>query len=586
MNEITVFSPFGGQLILEDVPGSTGDVKTPENVISTKQGSDRSMYAYVPKSGCYDAKQAQVLMVLRDEADEASAQALMIKLGLDVLAEEKHFILLFPNPVDAGWNYASDALREDDLAYLVRCFAVLPKSKGKAAGFNGMIFYLGASNASNALISLLAEKQPIDCSAMMVGATPDDFHLSNTGLRQPVNAWVYETNKELQEYLIDVNHVGSKTVVDGVSIYTSKLNENNVHFVSKGGLNALEVRKAWDKLFSETRRWRNDTYGTYQKRTNFTEWGFVGHVNDDSLNINNGFKHTWYEYVPKKIQGTNKKVPLVFYFHGGGCVPLYGAEQSDWHRIAKREDFIVVYPKASVGKMWNAFDDQGQPSDFALVLALIDHMKKIHPIDESRIYISGFSMGSMMTNALACAYPQLFAAAAPMNAQHMGYLSNRAALLAGMSAVKPTEAQLKEPSHTKQLADEAKQRMDYRMPVIQFSGLLDNLFDHAWPIDRKDNLWIPTLDYWKAYNHIPVTPFEFNPMCETGLFADETHTDCPDERFIHQSWLTSDTKEALYHFVVAKRMPHAVDLRETELAWDFIKHYSRNADGTLKVTER
>ena len=112
----------------------------------------------------------------------------------------------------------------------------------------------------------------------------------------------------------------------------------------------------------------------------------------------------------------------MFYFHGIGCVPLYGAEQSGWHDIADRENFIVVYPKPARNKAWNIWDEPGMPSDQAFVLALLEHMKRTYAIDESRVYISGFSMGGMMTNALACAYPELFAAAAPCNGFNSGYL--------------------------------------------------------------------------------------------------------------------------------------------------------------------
>ena len=63
-----------------------------------------------------------------------------------------------------------------------------------------------------------------------------------------------------------------------------------------------------DRLFSQSRRWRNDTYGTYQRSTAFTERGFVAHVKDASLGVNNGYEHTWYEYVPPKLRGTDGKV--------------------------------------------------------------------------------------------------------------------------------------------------------------------------------------------------------------------------------------------------------------------------------------
>ena len=35
--------------------------------------------------------------------------------------------------------------------------------------------------------------------------------------------------------------------------------------------------------------------------------------------------------------------------------------------------------------------------------------------------------------------------------------------------------------------------------------------------------------------------------------------------------------------VLAKRMPHALDLRQIELAWQFIRKFSRTADGSLHI---
>lgn len=127
MNEITAFSPFGGRLVLEEVKGAQERANVPENSIETKAGDDRSMYVYVPASGCPDAKQTQVVMFLRDGADEASAQAAMQEYGLDALAEKEHFVLAFPNPRQSGWS-ERDA---EDMDYLSRCFMALPQGKGK-----------------------------------------------------------------------------------------------------------------------------------------------------------------------------------------------------------------------------------------------------------------------------------------------------------------------------------------------------------------------------------------------------------------------------------------------------------------------
>lgn len=589
MNEITEFSPYGGTLVKEEVKGQINAEKVPENSVRTNTGKDRDMYVYVPTSGCPDAKQGQVVMVLRDEADEQSAYSIMKEYGLDTLAEEKHFLLLFPNANNEGWNYQEDKEHEDDIAYLIRCFAALPGSKGGVTGFNGMIFYIATSKASSAMLMTLSIKSPANVAGIMISGFPEDYRITKDSWKAPQVAFISGRNGQAEEYLKNANEVteADRTELKHVSVYTNPCNCSIRHILSLNEISANEIAFAWNELFSETRRWQNDTYGTYQKRTNFTERGFIPHVNDTSLGVNNDFAHTWYEYIPAQLHGSTEKIPLLIYFHGIGCVPLYGAEQSGWHDIADRENFIVVYPKPAIEKRWNIWDTPKLPSDMSFVLALIEHMKQQYSIDESRIYISGFSMGSMMTNALACSYPELFAAAAHCNAPHFGYISTLAQLTPLLLKINPKsvirnmidDLDDKE-THTRIMADKKKKGMDYRMPIIQNSGLLDG----QWPISTANDPWIQTFDYWKAYNNIPVTPFIQNPMYESGLTADETFYEGADERFLHHRWFSVDSgNPSLYEVVLAKRMPHALDLRQLEIAWKFMKKFSRNSDGSLNM---
>ena len=583
MNEITQFSPFGGSLTLVEVPGDLSAIAhvEAENEARAGIGAERDMYAYAPLSGCPDMKQCQVLMVLRDGSDEASAQAVMRAYGLDALAEEKHCLLLFPNPLPGGWNYDALPEREDDMSYLIRCFGVLRKSKLGVNGFNGMTFYVAASQDASALLMTLGALKPIHVPAMMITGCPNGYTLPDGALHVPVAAWVCG-NTAAADYLRQADRVpeAAHFPAQGHSLYFSEENPNIRLVLSAEPMNAAEIRAAWEELFSETRRWQNDVFGTYQWRTNFTERGFVPHVRDTSLGVNGGFAHTWYEYVPPQLRGSKEKIPLVFYFHGGGCVPLYGAEQSGWHDIADRENFIVVYPKASKDAAWNAWNTPDAPSDEDFMLALIEHMKAAYAIDERRIYVSGFSMGGMMSNAMACAHPELIAAAAPCNAYLEGYFCSRDSMMKNRSQGLHIMEQSAEPSPVRQEADAKKAKQDYRMPVFQTSGLLDQ----TWPIPDGDNSRIWTFNYWKAYNNIPVEPYVPNPAYESGLTADETVYDGEDGRFLHHQWFSRDEgSPALYELFLAKRMPHALDLRAMEYAWAFMKKFSRCPDGTLQI---
>ena len=574
------FSPYGGELILEDVSGLTSGNLNPENNVDTKQGNDRNMYSYVPISGCPHAKQTQVLMVLRNSSSKQSAEELMNDLKLKELAEDRHFVLLFPNPSESGWNYNQDKDKEDDKAFLVRCFASLPKGKGKVAGFNGMIFYIGTDLESNAMISTLAIVSPFDAAAIMIGEYPNDYNMPTYKDAEQV-AWLYKTNGIAEKWLSSVN---GNTKQEGNTYYN--VDNNNVKYtITDNGLNANEVLDAWENMFSNTRRWRNDTYGTYQARVNFTELGFIKHVNDTSLNLNDGVERTWYEYIPEKVRNTNEKVPLVFYFHGINCTPLYGVEQSNWLNIAEKEGLIVVYPKPAIEERWNVWDDPRIPSDVSFVMALIKHMQDVHPIDTSRIYISGFSMGSMFSNALACAYPDVFAGVVACNGPNQGYLLTLDESVPGLKFYRPNTITANLPkseltiSPLKILADEKRSKYEYRMPFVQFAGLLDGVGfnkDKIFPFKSDDDgMWIDTIKQWKKFNAIDGSMEYVDTKC--GLKASSVEE---KGRYEISSWDNVENKK-YYYFIVVDRMPHAVDLSEFDIGWNIIKHYRRNEDGSL-----
>ena len=229
MNEITAFSPFGGRLVLEEVKGAQERANVPENSIETKAGDDRSMYVYVPASGCPDAKQTQVVMFLRDGADEASAQAAMQEYGLDALAEKEHFVLAFPNPRQSGWS-ERDA---EDMDYLSRCFMALPQGKGKVGGFIGMIFYIGGSPSAGALLLAMSARRPLNVAGVLLSELPADYSIPQDGVNAPQVAYLCGGAARAADYFGKVN---------GVTGADARPLEHAVLYTSE----ALVQRHLWD----------------------------------------------------------------------------------------------------------------------------------------------------------------------------------------------------------------------------------------------------------------------------------------------------------------------------------------------------
>ena len=97
-------------------------------------------------------------------------------------------------------------------------------------------------------------------------------------------------------------------------------------------------------------------------------------------------------------------VPLVLGFHGGGDSCFFLATMAGWAKIAHRHNFLLVTIENHLN------------STATEMLELLEHLKKKYNIDASRIYATGFSMGGCKTWDMVQEYPEVIAAAAPMDA--------------------------------------------------------------------------------------------------------------------------------------------------------------------------
>jgi lysophospholipase L1-like esterase/poly(3-hydroxybutyrate) depolymerase len=126
-----------------------------------------------------------------------------------------------------------------------------------------------------------------------------------------------------------------------------------------------------------------------------------------------------------------KTYPLVLFLHGaGGRGDDNKGQLRDAGMIGMletagfRENFpcFFVAPQVPKGKRWvevhwglDAHDMPEQPGDqLRMALELVDGMLKSHPIDPTRVYVTGLSMGGLGTWDALQRRPELFAAAYPV----------------------------------------------------------------------------------------------------------------------------------------------------------------------------
>ena len=115
-----------------------------------------------------------------------------------------------------------------------------------------------------------------------------------------------------------------------------------------------------------------------------------------------------YRTVTPANYDPQKEYPLLIFLHGRG-------EQGDdldkvlihgpFKKVAELElPMIIVAPQSPLDEWWQA--DSLSP--------LVDHLLETLPVDKTRVYLTGLSMGGQGTWRLAMRRPKVFAAIAPI----------------------------------------------------------------------------------------------------------------------------------------------------------------------------
>lgn len=117
-------------------------------------------------------------------------------------------------------------------------------------------------------------------------------------------------------------------------------------------------------------------------------------------------------YIPQNLPDY---APLVISMHGMNQDAAYQRDMAHWAEVADTAKFAVVYPEG-IDKSW----DIGGDRDTKFIEAIIDYMFENHQINKNRVYLSGFSMGGMMTYHAVTIIPDKIAAMAPISGYNMG----------------------------------------------------------------------------------------------------------------------------------------------------------------------
>jgi polyhydroxybutyrate depolymerase len=137
----------------------------------------------------------------------------------------------------------------------------------------------------------------------------------------------------------------------------------------------------------------------------------------------NGTNRTYYQYLPTGYDPGTEQVPVVFLLHGIGGTAANAATYG-LNPIADTARFIAIYPQGLSNGSQTSWNNgtllASSAEDVLFISRLMDSVNNEHNVDLARMYVSGISMGAIMTFRLCDQLSDRIAAAAP----HIGTMSS------------------------------------------------------------------------------------------------------------------------------------------------------------------
>lgn len=530
----------------------------------------RSMVALYPEGDRLSCYENTLITILRENDSEDEIRALMADPEFCKLANAQRFVLLFPNPVHGSWNWDLDETLPDDLADLtemVRRFNYQPDMNdcGIYHNMHNARYFIGLGTGAS-MLHTLAACNPVNVAGIFTIGGIMSAKARAASVGAPVSAILWNDDDQSNEFFKALNRVDSA----GNGFHYSSVNDAQIVYIAVGKpekLDADMIRYGWENLFSKVYRPNSCAYGDMGPRTVRDDYKFIVHENDTRLGDNHGIGHSWFEYIPECVKAhPDTKVPLILFNHGGADTPGNICNTIKMHEVAEKNGFILVYPWATSRWGWNQDMAADQYDDVAYLSALIEYMKKTYAVDETRVYIGGFSNGSAMAQVFAMTNPEIIAAVCADNTR---FCQDRNTLPFAIAGKKKLE-------------------YDYRMPVWYTYGTRDI----EYPAVRGSGQQVQ-YDFWKSYNHIPCkpTPYIAEPAdCGVGVCGDVVEEYLPNRRYpqrkytTHRFLSTDPLPLNLYNYSLADGKGHDCNPEEAWLGWNYIQQFRRMPDGSLEIS--
>ncbi len=532
--------------------------------VTGEAGGTATVYVYSPTNPDFPGTVMPTTFVYPDKTVASADEALdyLVKTGVkDILEINRSFGMVF-TPIDAeGYTEADLQIMNSakgqfsDIGFIYK--GTREAEGGMVTSDSGLQYagsrfrnYIYADGAGADFIAKYATKSMPYILRFSDGGMITFNHLAAAVALFNVSEPAVPGDKPnaIPAYLANAGDtvVDSFKAINGVDYPTVTVDK-------KDGITPKLAQEAW-QVMSEWQR-TECTPGIFLLTKYIVDYQAAGldyteHLWTPIPEVGNGYAYTYFTWAPA-AKGDAKR-PAILLFHGGDNSALYIAQTSDWLRVALENNLAVVSVQHSGVKDETGADiAAATPAD---IKALLDYLLTDSSlnIDPARVYATGFSMGSLMTAGLAKEFPTSFAGFGPCNPAGP---MDTGGVVAPVFAVGGLTDPLAKPSIPRSLG-----AANVQISLTNNGGTPDPA---VIPEDNKT---------WKdpVFGYAPDDTKEISAYNGNNVYT--------------INYYKSADGVAYTAYCAVTNLSHETIGQTSWIQWDFLKHFARNADGSITYT--